>query len=107
MQLWLNTPTAANIAYSFLKPLVGKDFLSTWRIGCKLEGYDGRIDALFKMPTMEIAQEMQIRRLARFLDHRKHNESTFRLSRSASQHPLGEEDSATTDQLAIGEDEDV
>jgi hypothetical protein len=105
--LWLNTPTAANIAYSLLKPLVSKDSLPIWRIGCKLDGYDGRIDSLFKMPTMEVAQEMQIQRLARFLDHRKHNESTFRLSHTSSQHPLGEGDDTIMDQLATDEDVDV
>ena len=77
--LWLNTPTVANIAYALLKPLVTREFLATWRMGCKLDGYEGRIDSLFKTPTQAIAQEQLLGRIDKFLAQRHRNEFEFEL----------------------------
>jgi len=78
--LWLNTPSVANLAYGLLKPLVTREFLATWRMGCKLDGYEGRIDTLFKMPTQIIAQEQLLYRIEKFLNERHHNEDVFELT---------------------------
>jgi len=77
--LWLNTPTAANIAYALLKPLMTPEFLATWRMGCKLDGYEGRIDTLFKMPTQILAQEQLLGRIDKFLNERHLHEDSFEL----------------------------
>lgn len=77
--LWLNTPTAANIAHGLMKSMVPGDFLANWRMGCKLDGFDGRIDSLFKMPTLAIAQEQLLLKMEGFLMERGRNAGGFEL----------------------------
>ena len=89
--LWLNTPTIANIAYGLMKPLVRKDVLASWRMGCKLDGFEGRIDSLFKMPTLAIAQEQLLKRVEGFLSERARNLSKFELSALMVQDPTQED----------------
>lgn len=77
--LWLNTPSVANIAYGLMKSLVPGDFRANWRMGCKLDGFDGRIDSLFKMPTLAIAQEQLLSKIESFLTERGQNAGGFEL----------------------------
>ena len=77
--LWLNTPTVANLVFAQLKRAVTPEFLASWRMGCKLDGYEGRIDTLFKMPTPTVAQEQLLGRVDRFLAERHKNELDFEL----------------------------
>jgi CRAL/TRIO domain len=99
--LWLNTPTIANIAYALMKPLVRRDFLASWRMGCKLDGYEGRIDSLFKMPTPAIAQEQLLKRVEGFLTERARNVRNFELSECMVTNPPPE-DAAPADRSAAG-----
>jgi CRAL/TRIO domain len=92
--LWLNTPTIANIAYALMKPLVRRDFLASWRMGCKLDGYEGRIDSLFKMPSPAIAQEQLLKRVEGFLTERARNVRNFELSERWVSNPLPQDPGA-------------
>ena len=92
--LWLNTPTIANIAYALMKPLVRRDFLASWRLGCKLDGFEGRIDSLFKMPTQAIAQEQLLKRVEGFLTERARNVRNFELSECMVANPPPPQDPA-------------
>lgn len=85
--LWLNTPVIANVAYGLMKPYLSQEFLSTWRLGCKLNGYEGRIDGLFKMPTLEIAQEQMLSRVEGFLNLHERHSANFRLVESMVENP--------------------
>lgn len=77
--LWLNTPTVANIAHGLVKSMMPGDFVANWRMGCKLDGFEGRIDSLFKMPTLAIAQEQLLLKMEGFLAERGRNAGGFEL----------------------------
>ena len=72
-------PSIANIAYAVFKPLVSKSLLRSWRLGAKMDGFDGRLDTLFAMPNIEAANESMLKRVRGFLKERYENEKYFTL----------------------------
>ena len=77
--VWLNAPFAAAMFYGVMKRIINSDLLHSWKLDGKLEGYDGRLDALFSMPTPAVAQEALLERIERFLRHRHDNMQSFSL----------------------------
>ena len=75
--LWLRTPTVANIVYGCLKPFMSTELKSNFHLGCQLDGYEGRIDKLFQMPTPEIAQQNMLERMAGYLQARIDNQNNY------------------------------
>ncbi|CAB9510753.1 expressed unknown protein [Seminavis robusta] len=80
--VWLNAPTAATLFYGILKRIINSELLRSWKLDGKLDGFDGRLDQLFHMPTMEIAQQALLQRMQRFLQKRNDNIQTFTLDKA-------------------------
>jgi len=76
--LLLNTGTIANFACSILKKICQKE-KKNFKLGCTLDGFDGRIDRLFKVPTLEKAMERLLVRLEGYLRVRLDNQMRYRL----------------------------
>jgi len=77
--LWLNSSMIANLAYSFIKPVLPEDVKKRFVLGSRLDGYSGRIDQLFKQPTPEVASALTLMKIGQFLATRITNEENFRL----------------------------
>ncbi|CAB9526716.1 expressed unknown protein [Seminavis robusta] len=75
---WYNTPTAANMMYSMIRKFMTKEFRDNWKVGA-IGDYEGRLDSLFAIPTLEDAQEQVLQRVESYLQERYHNEQHFRL----------------------------
>ena len=79
--IWLHTPMVANILCSFTKQWMNSR-QGRWdriKLGCKLDFYDGRIDALFNIPSIQAAQEKVLFNVYNALVERYHNQKTFQL----------------------------
>ena len=77
--LWLNTPLVANVMCAFLKPWMNKQ-KHKWdriRLGCRMDWFDGRLDALMNVPSQEAAQEKMFHNLRLALVERYHHCKTF------------------------------
>ena len=79
---WLNTPPAANMIYSVVKRGLPAKFVNTWTLGGELDGFEGRLDALFTTPTLEIAQEALLNRMEGYLNQWHHRMQTYSLEDS-------------------------
>jgi len=77
--VWLNTPLVANICYSVVKKVISKEMADSWRVGEKLQEYDGRLDALFNVPNREQARRNLLERMGTYLASRYQNERIFSL----------------------------
>jgi hypothetical protein len=77
--LLVNTPLAANIVCSLMKPWITKGMFSKFRLGHRLESFEGRLDELMLLPTPDIARVRLMERMKDFLRERLHNERTFTL----------------------------
>jgi CRAL/TRIO domain len=79
--LWVHTPMVANIMASFVKPWLNsrKGRWERIKLGCKLDSYDGRLDALLNVPTPQAAQEKLLHNLYLALSERFHNQKIFEL----------------------------
>lgn len=76
---WLRTPTAANILFAFIKPLLHPEAARKFRLGCTFNGYDGRLDQIFNLPTPELAKQNLLLKLLGYLVVRYHIEKQYRL----------------------------
>lgn len=77
---WVRTPTAANILFSLLKPIMPAEIREVASLGVQFdESFDGRLDALFLQPSVEEAIERQISTTESFLTKRYHNQAHFKL----------------------------
>ena len=76
---WIRTPLVANLLYSFMKPLMRKDLSYRFQTGCNFYGYTDRLDGIFHVPTVEIAEHFLLQRLREYLRTRYHLEKNFEL----------------------------
>ena len=77
---WVRPPTAANVMFSLLKPIMPAEIRNICHLGAQFdESYDGRLDGLFLQPSPEIAKQRQIRTVQSFLAKRYYNQAHFRL----------------------------
>jgi hypothetical protein len=79
--LWVHTPMVANIFCSFIKRWLNSR-QGRWeriKLGCQLDHYDGRMDALLNTPSPQAAQEKLLRNLYMALSERFHNQKIFQL----------------------------
>ena len=76
---WIRTPLAANLLYSFLRPLMRKDTSYKFQTGCTFNGYSGRLDGLFHIPNAETAEHVLVMRLQEYLRTRQYLIEHFRL----------------------------
>lgn len=65
-----------NIMASMLKPLLPEQMKDSFQVGCQ---FDGRLDEVFLVPTMEAASQRILERLGQALGRRYQNEHAFKL----------------------------
>lgn len=75
-----HTGVAANTIVKVLKMMLPSSIASKFEVGCQL---DGRMDALFMVPTVEAAKERLLSNIKEALQIRHRNEQSFTLN-----HPL-------------------
>ena len=75
---WLHTPLEGNLQHAFYKRLMGP-MANIIRVGCHFDGYDGRIDEMFKTPTEAIAEQRLLTRYLCYLRVRYHHQASYRL----------------------------
>ena len=78
--VWLNAPVAATMFYGFVKSIINNELLQSWKLDGPLDGYDGRLDTLFLMPTLELSQQALLHRMEGFLRQRYDNIQSFSLT---------------------------
>jgi hypothetical protein len=76
----LHASMAFILLLGVLKRLMNNSQLASLKTTCSLGGYEGRVDALFKLPTLEIAQENLLARIEGYLVERYRNEREFSLT---------------------------
>lgn len=85
----LNSPSIANMAFALWRKFMRPDQKQALHMGHKIEGLEGqRIAELYKIPTLEIAEQHLLLNVKIFLQHRYQMEQEFRLPNA----PLGGED---------------
>lgn len=75
---WLHTPLVGNLQHACYKSLMGP-IADVIRVGCDFEGYDGRIDEMFKTPNAEAAKQRLLARYEAYLQVRYHHQAVFQL----------------------------
>jgi len=103
--LWLNTPLVANVMYAFVKPWM-KSRWDNVKLGCKLEWFDGRIDALINVPTPQLAQERLLINVHAALVERYHHVQHYVLPSLPNHHQYEDDDDASGDDGDSDEDDD-
>ena len=68
----------ANMFHSLLRSLLGER-ADTIQVGCEFGAVDGRLDALFKYPTEEVARFRLLNRFRIFLTEHFRNQHEFEL----------------------------
>lgn len=76
---WIRTPLAANLLYSFMKPLMRKDTRYKFQTGCNFYGYTDRLDGIFHIPNVEVAEHYLQNRLQDYLKTRYYLEQNYRI----------------------------
>lgn len=76
----LHTNMSFVLLLGMLKRLMNCSQLASLQTACSFGGYEGRVDPLFKMPTLEIAQENLLGRIEGYLAERYQNEREFSLT---------------------------
>lgn len=76
---WLRTPLVGNILFAFIKPLMNPEAVKKFRVGCIFNGYEERLDALFSIPTPEVARKNLVAKLLGYLMVRYQMEEHFKL----------------------------
>jgi hypothetical protein len=76
----LHTPMVFVVFLGVIKRLMNNSQIASLQTACSFGGYEGRVDALFKMPTLEIAQENLLARIEGYLTERYQNEREFSLT---------------------------
>ena len=77
---WVQTPTAANVLFSLLKPIMPQEIRDVCQLGVKFdEAFEGRLDQLFLQPNEKAAMKRLIATVQSFLTQRYHNSLHFRL----------------------------
>lgn len=77
---WVHTPLVGNVFYSLLKPILPEEVREVVHLGVKFdESFDGRLDSLFLQPSVEIANQRQLKTIQSFLEARYHNQAHFHL----------------------------
>lgn len=76
---WIRTPLAANLLYSFMKPLMRKDRSFKFQTGCTFQGYTDRLNGIFHIPNLETAEKCLLERLRGYLETRYHMEKNFKI----------------------------
>jgi hypothetical protein len=76
----LHTPMVFLVFLGIVKRLMSNSQLASLQTACSFGSYEGRVDALFKMPTLEIAQENLLARIEGYLTERYQNEREFSLT---------------------------
>jgi hypothetical protein len=73
---YFHSGTAMNIVVAMLKPMIAEPLRSNVETGCFFEK---RLDKLYLVPTLEVANQRLLKRLSDTMQRRYANESTFRL----------------------------
>ncbi|CAB9514045.1 expressed unknown protein [Seminavis robusta] len=76
----LHSPMAFVVFLGVIKRFMSNRMLRSIQTAATFNGYDGRVDQLFKMPTVEIAQERLLSRMETYLTERYQNERDFSLN---------------------------
>jgi hypothetical protein len=77
---WLNSPGMATMVVAFFKPYLPKETVEAFHLGHRIEGFEGRIDELYKQPTAEIARHVMIEKFLALLRMRYARQASFSLS---------------------------
>ncbi|CAB9514657.1 expressed unknown protein [Seminavis robusta] len=75
---WLHASVIGNLQHSLYKSIMG-DRAANIRIGVTFEGYEGRLDNIFKVPTEEQALQRLMDRYQLYLTNRYHHQRCYRL----------------------------
>ena len=65
--------------FSLIKHWLHPDAARKFRLGCSFNGYDGRLDTIFLLPSPEIAKENLLLKMLQNLIARYQVESQYRL----------------------------
>ncbi|CAB9505365.1 expressed unknown protein [Seminavis robusta] len=103
---WLHTSVIANMMHAQYKSMMGQE-ASIIRVGCQYEGYDGRLDEVFKMPHPTVAEARLLARYETFLITRFHNQQSFQLPASIPETDDDEDsdDDTNSDNESEGDEE--
>ncbi|CAB9525560.1 expressed unknown protein [Seminavis robusta] len=76
---WIRTPLAANLLYSFMRPLMRSDASYKFQTGCTFSGYSDRLDGLFHSPSAEVSERFLLLRIQEYLTTRYFLEKNYKL----------------------------
>ena len=76
---FLNTPTVAIMLYKIVKPFLSREFDRAVQLDGKIEGFEGRVDSLYNVPTFDYAQDRLLERLEEYLKERLDNQMNYTL----------------------------
>jgi CRAL/TRIO domain len=77
---WLNSPSMATMVVAFFKPYLPKETVEAFHLGHRIDGFEGRLDELYKQPTPEVARQVMIHKFLCLLRMRQARQDSFSLS---------------------------
>lgn len=75
---WMHASVIGNLMHSLFKTLFGQD-ANVIQLGVSLADYEGRLDAVFKVPTPEIALQRLFERYELYLNNRYRRQREFKI----------------------------